>query len=70
MLTGTLGADVARGGDGRASSGSAAGSSGSVSKKTSVVVVGADPGSKAEKAAALGVETLDEAAFWRLIIES
>ncbi len=42
--------------------------SGSVSKKTSFVVVGADPGSKAEKARALGVETLDEAAFCRLII--
>jgi DNA ligase (NAD+) len=44
--------------------------SGSVSKKTSFVVVGADPGSKAEKARTLGVETLDEAAFERLIIGS
>jgi DNA ligase (NAD+) len=44
--------------------------SGSVSKKTSFVVVGADPGSKAEKAHALGVQTLDEAAFERLIIDS
>jgi DNA ligase (NAD+) len=41
-----------------------------VSKKTSYVVVGAEPGSKAEKARALGVETLDEAAFTRLIIDS
>jgi DNA ligase (NAD+) len=41
---------------------------GSVSRKTSYVVVGADPGSKAEKAKALGVETLDEAAFLRLIM--
>ncbi len=41
---------------------------GSVSKKTSFVVVGADPGSKADKARSLGVETLDEAAFERLII--
>ena len=44
--------------------------SGSVSRKTSFVVVGADPGTKAEKARALGVETLDEAAFCRLIIET
>jgi DNA ligase (NAD+) len=35
----------------------------SVSKKTSAVVVGRDPGSKLEKAKALGVECLDEAAF-------
>jgi DNA ligase (NAD+) len=42
--------------------------SGSVSKKTSFVVVGADAGSKFDKARALGVETLDEAAFLRLIM--
>jgi DNA ligase (NAD+) len=42
--------------------------SGSVSKKTSFVVVGGDAGSKLEKARALGVETLDEAAFLRLIM--
>jgi DNA ligase (NAD+) len=41
---------------------------GSVSRKTKFVVVGADPGSKAEKARSLGVETLDEAAFRRLIM--
>ncbi|MGH8582030.1 MAG: NAD-dependent DNA ligase LigA [Gammaproteobacteria bacterium] len=34
--------------------------SGSVSKNTSFVVVGADPGSKAERAAELGITTLDE----------
>jgi DNA ligase (NAD+) len=42
--------------------------SGSVSKKTSFVIVGADAGSKLEKARALGVETLDEPAFLRLIM--
>jgi DNA ligase (NAD+) len=41
---------------------------GSVSKKTSFVVVGADAGSKLDKARALGVETLDEAAFLQLIM--
>jgi DNA ligase (NAD+) len=40
---------------------------GSVSRKTTGLVVGADPGSKLEKAKKLGVETLDEAAFRRLI---
>jgi DNA ligase (NAD+) len=41
--------------------------SGSVSKKTSFVVVGADPGSKAQKAEELGVQVLDENAFLALI---
>jgi DNA ligase (NAD+) len=40
---------------------------GSVSKKTSGVIVGADPGSKAEKAQQLGIPTLDEAAFLALV---
>jgi DNA ligase (NAD+) len=38
-----------------------------VSKKTSYVVVGSDPGSKANRAAELGVPTLDEAAFGELL---
>jgi DNA ligase (NAD+) len=41
---------------------------GSVSKKTSYLVVGAEPGTKLEKAKALGVETLDEQALLRLIM--
>jgi DNA ligase (NAD+) len=40
---------------------------GSVSKKTTAVIVGSDAGSKAEKARALGVTILDEAAFLDLI---
>ncbi len=41
--------------------------SGSVSKKTSYVVVGADPGSKYDKALQLGIPVLDEPAFLELI---
>ncbi len=41
--------------------------SSSVSKKTDYVVVGADPGSKYDKAKALGVTILDEAQFERLL---
>ena len=41
--------------------------SGSVSANTDCVVVGADPGSKADKAKQLGIKTLNEAAFERLL---
>jgi DNA ligase (NAD+) len=43
---------------------------GSISRKTSGVVVGRDPGTKLEKARALGVRELDEAAFLALIMGS
>jgi DNA ligase (NAD+) len=39
-----------------------------VSKKTDYVVVGADPGAKADKARELGVPILDETAFRRLLV--
>ena len=39
----------------------------SVSKKTSVVVAGADPGTKVDKARALDVPVIDEAAFVKLL---
>ena len=39
----------------------------SVSAKTDYVVVGERPGSKAQKAAELGVRTLTEAAFTKLL---
>jgi DNA ligase (NAD+) len=40
---------------------------GSVSRKTAGVIVGAEPGSKAQKAAELGVPTLDESSFQALL---
>jgi DNA ligase (NAD+) len=44
--------------------------SGSVSKKTTYVVYGADAGTKLEKAQKLGVETLDESQFQALIMKA
>jgi DNA ligase (NAD+) len=43
--------------------------SGSVSKKTTALIAGADAGSKLEKAQKLGVEVLDEAALLKLIMK-
>jgi DNA ligase (NAD+) len=42
----------------------------SLSQKTSYLVVGESPGSKLEKATKLGVQTLDEAAFMKLLDDS
>jgi DNA ligase (NAD+) len=42
--------------------------SGSVSKKTDYVVVGADPGSKYDKAVSLGVTILDETALSEMLV--
>jgi DNA ligase (NAD+) len=42
---------------------------GSVSRKTTAVVVGASPGSKAAKAEELGVPIIEEATFSKLLAD-
>jgi DNA ligase (NAD+) len=66
VITGTLGGYTR---DGAKEAAQAAGAkvSGSVSKKTSYVIVGENPGSKAEKAEQLGVPVLDEEGFRALL---
>ncbi|MFT4563609.1 MAG: DNA ligase (NAD+) [Gammaproteobacteria bacterium] len=66
VLTGTLSSmsrDVAR----KALVERGAKVSGSVSRKTDLVVAGGDPGSKADKATALGVDLIDEASFIEML---
>jgi DNA ligase (NAD+) len=41
-----------------------------VSRKTSYVVVGKNPGSKLERAVNLGVKTIDEDSFWHMVEEA
>jgi DNA ligase (NAD+) len=66
VITGTLGGFTR---DGAKEAAQAAGAkvSGSVSKKTSYVIVGENPGSKSEKAEQLGVPVLDEEGFTSLL---
>jgi DNA ligase (NAD+) len=64
VITGTL-SQLSREGATRAAEEAGAKVTGSVSKKTAFVVVGESPGTKAQKAEALGVETIDEAEFLR-----
>ncbi len=66
VLTGTL-ASMTRGEAKARAESLGAKVAGSVSKKTDYVVVGADAGSKAKKAEALGVALLDEAAWLKMI---
>lgn len=66
VLTGTL-TDMSRDEAKKALQARGAKVTGSVSKKTSFVVVGDSPGSKAAKAEQLGVEILDEAGLMKLL---
>ena len=69
VITGTL-ASISRREAKRAIEARGGKVTGAVSKKTSCVVVGADAGSKLDKARSLGVETIDELAFRKLIMEA
>jgi DNA ligase (NAD+) len=66
VITGTL-TGFSRDGAKEAAQAAGAKVSGSVSKKTSYVVVGENPGSKHDKAVELGVPVLDEAGFRTLL---
>ena len=66
VITGTL-ASMSRADAKRAIEARGGKVTGSVSRKTSCVLVGADPGSKLDKALSLGVETIDEQAFRKRI---
>jgi len=66
VITGTL-ASISRAQAKRAIEARGGKVTGSVSKMTSCVVVGADPGSKLDKARSLGVETIDEQVFRKRI---
>lgn len=68
VLTGTLGS-LSREAAGEALAALGAKVSGSVSKKTSYLVAGAEAGSKLEKAQALGVPVLGEAALQKILAE-
>jgi DNA ligase (NAD+) len=68
VITGTLDG-FTRDGAKEAAQSAGAKVSGAVSKKTSYVVVGGNPGTKADKAAELGVPVLDEAGFRTLLAE-
>ena len=68
VITGTL-AGFTRDGAKEAAQAAGAKVTGSVSKKTSYVVVGENPGSKHDKAVELGVPVLDEEGFRRLLEE-
>jgi DNA ligase (NAD+) len=69
VLTGTL-ASISRAAAKRAIEIRGGKVTGAVSKKTSYLVAGADAGAKLEKARSLGVRTIDELAFRKLIMET